>query len=119
MEFTLVSLVAAFLIRMAALYVALTRAGFWKLEPKELVLLATFSTLLGVIMPATGLLDVTGALFRLLLFSIILVIFMRMEIADALGATFVAAIIEAVAIFALSISPISWAVAGMSWLAVP
>ncbi len=118
MSFTIVSLVFAFILRLPALYAALTQVGGFKLSFGNLVAIALFSTLLGVIMPA-GPFDVIGAIFRIVLLSIILMVLMRAEINDALKAVVVAAVIETVIIFTISLSPVAFLVAGLSPFSVP
>ncbi len=119
MSFTIISLVVAFLIRLPALYLALTQVGYFRLSSGNLVAIALFSTLLGVIMPAEGMLDIIGALFRIVLLSIIIMVLMRGEITDSLKAVVVAAVIESVIILTLSLSPVSFLVAGLGIFSVP
>ncbi|MCD6522951.1 MAG: hypothetical protein J7K68_04330 [Candidatus Diapherotrites archaeon] len=119
MSFTLISFITSILIRLAALYIALNRAGFWRIDKASLVILSVFSALLGFIMPAGGIFDITGMVFRFMLFSVIVMIFMKMDFVDATGTVVVAAIIESIMITALMLSPASFLVAGMSPLTVP
>jgi len=118
MAFTLLSLAMAFLIRVPALYVALTRVGYFRISKSTLILVALFSTFLGVIMPA-GFLDIVGVLFRVVLLSIILMILLRGELMDSLKSVAVAAFLESIMILALSLSPFSFLVAGLGVLSVP
>ncbi len=106
-------------IRIPALYVAVSRASGWRVSPPLIVMLAVFSALLGFFMPATGILDIGGMLFRVFLFAIIIMVLMRMEFLEALGIVIFAAIIESIIILAISISPVSWLVAGMNVLTIP
>lgn len=119
MAFGLIQMGVAILIRLPALYVAISREGYYKMDKTTLIMLAVFSALLGFFMPAGGLLDIGGALFRIVLFAIIIMVLLRTEFFEALGIVLVAAIIESLIILALSISPMSWLVAGMSPLTIP
>jgi hypothetical protein len=119
MGFTVISVFVAVLIRIPALYVALSHQGFHKIEVSNLFLLAMFSALLGVIMPAGGILDIGGVLFRVGLFSLMLMVMMRLEFFEGLTTTIIAAIIEAIIIAALLFTPFSWLVEGMSVLTIP
>jgi hypothetical protein len=118
MGFTLLSLFVAFIIRLPALYVSLTQVGYFRLSKGTLITLAMFSTLLGVIMPAAGI-DVVGVMFRIALLAVIVMVVMRSDIMDALKAVVVAAFIESIILLALSLSPVSFLVAGLGFLSVP
>lgn len=115
----LVQIAAAVAIRIPALYLAISRIGFYKIESGTLLMLSLFSAMLGFLMPATDILDIGGVLFRIALFTVIVMIVMRVEIGDAFGIVFVAAIIESLIILFLMISPLSWLVAGMNPLTIP
>ena len=119
MGFTLISMAVAIAIRIPSLYVALSQQGYDRLEIPKLFMLALFSALLGFIMPATGLLDIGGVLFRVMLFAVIIMVLMKLEFFDALTVVIIAAIIESIIILALIISPVSFLVAGMSPLTIP
>ena len=119
MAFGLVQMAVAVGIRIPSLYVAISREGYMKVQPSTLLMLSVFSALLGFFMPASGVLDVGGALFRIALFALIIMVWFRTEFMEALGVVIVAAIIESLILLALSISPVSWLVAGMSPLTIP
>jgi len=118
MGFTVLSLIISFLLRIPALYIALSQQGFNKMETPKLIFLAAFATLLGVIMPATGF-DVAGVLFRIALFAVVLVFFMQLEFLEAITVVFVSSILLAIMIFALSLSPVSFLVEGLGLLSIP
>jgi len=115
----LIQMAVAVLIRLPALYIAVSRESYYRVEAGTLVMLALFSALLGVVMPATGFLDIGGALFRVVLFTVIVMVVVRTEVLDSLGIVVVAAIIEAVIILGFSISPFAWLVEGMNVLSIP
>jgi len=119
MAFGLVQMAVAVGLRIPAIYIALSRESGWKISPVMVVMLALFSAMLGFFMPAGGILDIGGALFRICLFAIIIMILLKMDFMEALGVVVVAAIIESLIILALTISPFSWLVAGMSPLTIP
>ncbi|MCK4327325.1 MAG: hypothetical protein KAW41_02500 [Candidatus Diapherotrites archaeon] len=119
MAMGLVQMAVAVGIRLPALYIAISRQGYPNLSTGLIIMLAVFSALLGFFMPAGGILDIGGALFRIVLFAVIIMILFRAEFMEALGVVIVAAIIESLIILALSISPVSWLVAGMSPLTIP
>ena len=118
MSFTIMSILVAIMIRIPALYVGLSREGYWEVDAPTLIFLAIFAAFLGFIMPAQGI-DLIGTFFRIVLFTIILMVLVRMDFTDALGTVIFAAIIEAIIIVALMISPFNSLVAGMSPLMVP
>ncbi len=88
----IVQLAVAVAIRLPALYIAISREGFGRAKPGTLLMLSFFSALLGFLMPATGILDIGGALFRIALFGVIIMVVLRMDLADAFGVVLVAAI---------------------------
>ncbi len=119
MAFGLVQMAVAIGIRIPALYVAISREGYYRIDKGTLIMLSLFSALLGFFMPAHGILDIGGALFRIMLFAILMMVLLKAEFIEAFGIVIIAAIIESLIILAFSISPFGWLVSGMSPLTIP
>ena len=119
MAFGLIQMAVAVGIRIPALYVAISREGYFRIDKGALIMLSLFSALLGFFMPAHGILDIGGALFRITLFAIIVMVLIKTDFLESFGVVIIAAIIEALMILALSISPFGWLVSGMSPLTIP
>ena len=119
MEFSIFTLIAAFLIRLVGLYFAISRVGYVVIQKSNLVMLAIFATFLGFVMPAGGIFDITGILFRIALFTIILLVLLGMDPFSAFFTTIVAAVIEAIIIIVLLFTPFAPYISGLSPLMVP
>jgi hypothetical protein len=115
---TFLALAVSVIVRLTALYVGLSRR-FAKVEVSTLAILAIFSAFLGFLMPATGFLDVMGAIFRLVLFSVIVMVLTRLPFTDCLSVVLIAVIIENVMVFVLSITPLAFLVAGLPLFTLP
>jgi len=115
----ILSLIAGFVTRTVGLYVSLNLSGFWKLEPSELLLLSSFSMLLGVILPVTNLLDVSGLIFRVAVFCVMLIFVMKLDLFEAIRVVVVAAIIQGIIILVLTFTPFSFLVVGLTPWTIP
>ncbi len=122
MPITVLNLATAFLTRVAALYLVLTKTKYWEVNARKLLLLAMFSTFLGLIAPsgaAITLASISGIIFRITLFTAIIFILTGLNISESFSAVIMAAIIEFVMLMALSISPAAFLVQGMSPFTIP
>ena len=117
MAFSPLTIIVAIVIRLPALYVALSR-GHVRVESSTVVALAIFSAFLGVLMPAAGF-DLIGMIFRLALFAVIVMVLTRRSVGGSFAVVLVASVIETVIIFVISISPLNFLVAGMGMFSIP
>lgn len=122
MPITIFNLVTTFVVKLSALYIVLSLVGYWEMPKNKLVLLAAFSTFLGLVASAgsaTILSTITGILFRAVLFAVIILILTRLRMTEAFSAVIGAAVIEFIIFLTLSFSPFSSLVQGMSPFMVP
>lgn len=122
MPITVLNIVTTFIIKLAALYIVLSLVGYWEMPKNKLILLTTFSTFLGLITPvgsAMILSTITGILFRVVLFGVIVMVLTRLRMMEAFSAVIGAAVIESIILLTLSFSPFSFLTQGMSPLMVP
>ncbi|MCD4740119.1 hypothetical protein K8R43_02915 [archaeon] len=110
----LVALVVSVLVRFVALFVV-----FWKTDVDAnlsfVSILAVFSALMSFLMPV----EVTGFIFRLVLLAVMFTILFRLSVGNAFLVVFLVALLEAVIIFAFSMSPLAFLVSGINVLSVP
>ena len=119
MTLSMITLGAAFFIRIVALYLVILKEGYWNFNRKFLLLfLAAFSTFLALIMPATGF-DVIGIIFRVALFAVILMTLLGINYFECIWMVVEAAIIETIIVLALMITPLAFVVNGLSLLVIP
>jgi hypothetical protein len=117
MALTVLTLATAVVIRLVALNIIL-RKSYYPVQMPTIVFLAILSTFFGFIMPAP-LLDVSGFLFRAGLFVLAVMLLARTSMGEAVGVVVIASIIESTIIVVLSLSPLSYLVAGMNWASIP
>ena len=111
------AMVVAIIVRLPALYLTLTGMRY-RVESGTLLVLALFSALLGFVMPAVGF-DIAGMVFRVALFTVIVMIMTRANILNSLIIVLIAAVVESFTILLLSLTPLSFVVSGMSPLTIP
>lgn len=122
MPITIINLVTTFAIKLTALYTVLSLVGYWEMPKNKLLLLAAFSTFLGLVTPTGSAMifsTITGILFRIVLFAVIVMVITRLRITEAFSAVLGAAILESIILLTLSFSPFSFLTQGMSPFMVP
>lgn len=122
MPITIVNIITTFIIKLAALYIVLSLVGYWEMPKNKLLLLTAFSTFLGLLTPVSSamiLSTITGIVFRVVLFAVIVMVLTRLRMMEAFSAVIGAAIIESIILLTLSFSPFSFLTQGMSPFMVP
>ncbi|GEM_PF-6689053 len=113
----IVSLATAFIIRIASFYIGFKRSGWIAVKGNVLMIVAFFSLVLGVLMPAESF-DIMGVFVRMLVVAAIIMVFMNEDITDAISITITAAIVQIIMTFLLSIFA-PFLVEGLSPFSVP
>ncbi len=113
----LLSMATAFILRVVSFYIGFKRSGWIAVKGNVLLIVALFSLVLGILVPA-GNFDIMGIFIRMLVVAAIIMVFMNEDITDAISITITAAVVQIVISFLLQIFA-PFLIEGLSPFTVP